>query len=203
MVAMTALQNKKVRLGIGIAAVALAAAAIGAGTYAAFSDTETGPGGTLKAGTLDLTVGGSGGVTLFTGENIAPGYTSTSTIALTNTGSIPGTLASTLQLTGTDVTCTEPEAEAEGKAQGACAPGGDLQNQLTISILSGPGVAAATPPVTLAKFAETGFGQIPLGAGATGEYVLKFELPNLSGTENNKVQGDRVTLSSNYTLTQS
>lgn len=40
---MSVLQNKRVRLGIGIAAVALAAAAVGAGTYAAFTDTETGP----------------------------------------------------------------------------------------------------------------------------------------------------------------
>ena len=53
-------RNKKLTVGLGIAAVVVAVAAIGAGTYAAFSDTETGPGGTATAGTLDLEVGGSG-----------------------------------------------------------------------------------------------------------------------------------------------
>ncbi|MCO1661152.1 SipW-dependent-type signal peptide-containing protein [Pseudonocardia sp. S2-4] len=38
-------------MAVGIAAVVLAVAAIGAGTYAAFSDTESGPDGTIAAGT--------------------------------------------------------------------------------------------------------------------------------------------------------
>lgn len=57
---MSILQNKRFRVGAGIAAVVLAVAAIGAGTYAAFVDTETGPSGTVAAGTLDLTVGSTG-----------------------------------------------------------------------------------------------------------------------------------------------
>lgn len=47
---MSILQNTRVRVTVGIVAVVLAVAAIGTGTYAAFSDTEAGPDGTVAAG---------------------------------------------------------------------------------------------------------------------------------------------------------
>ena len=53
----------------------LALSAIGTGTYAAFLDTEKGPGGTTASGTLDLTIGSTGTAQLFSATNIAPGYT--------------------------------------------------------------------------------------------------------------------------------
>ncbi|MHA6785477.1 TasA family protein [Pseudonocardia saturnea] len=198
---MGVLQNKKVRIGVGIAAVVLAAAALGAGTYAAFVDTETGPGGTVAAGTLDLTVGSTGTLELFAAQNIQPGFSQDATITLRNAGSLPGGVTSTLTVVGADVTCTEPEAEAEGVAAGACAPGGNLQNQMTVSVLRGPGITAPTTPVTVSQFALPPAGT--LAAGASSDYVLQFVLPNLAGTVNNIVQGDRITVSSNFVLTQS
>ena len=196
--------RRKIRVGIGVAALVLAAAALGAGTYAAFVDSESGPGGTIAAGTLDLTVGSTGTTQLFSAANIVPGYTQDVAITLKNAGSVPGTLTSTLAVTGADVTCTEPEAEAEGKAAGACNTAGDLQNQMTVSVIKGPGITTATAPVTVAQFATSGLPAAgTLAAGASTEYDLRFTLPNLSGTENNKVQGDSLNLTSSFLITQS
>lgn len=197
---MSVMQNKKVRIGIGIAAVVLAAAAIGAGTYAAFVDTETGPSGTVAAGTLDLTVGSNGTLELIKASNIQPGFSQTATITLRNAGTLPGGLTSTLQVVGTDGVCTEPESEAEGKPVGTCSATGDLQNQLLVAVTRGPSTTSAVP---VSQFVGTGLpmpASIP--AGATVEYDLQFTLPNLPGVENNKVQGDGITLTSNFVLTQ-
>lgn len=200
---MSVLQSKRFRIGIGIAAVALAAAAVGAGTYAAFLDTETGPGGSATAGTLDLTVGGTGSVDLFSASNIAPGYTQDVVLTLTNVGSLPGTLTSTVQVSGTDGPCTEPEAEAEGRPAGGCDPAGDLQEQMTVSVVRGPGVTTATPAVPVTELAATGLPTGTVGAGETVTYELRLTLPNVAGTANNVVQGDGLTLGSAFTLTQS
>ena len=201
---MSVLQNKRVRAGIGIAAVVLAAAALGAGTYAAFVDTETGPGGSLAAGTLDLTVGSSGTTELFKASNIAPGYSQSTVLTLRNTGSLPGTLTNGLRVVGADVTCTEPESEAEGRAAGSCNPAGDLQSQMTVSVLRGPGVTTPTTPVPVTQFTTAGLPPAGvLAAGGSTEYELQFVLPNLPGTVNNIVQGDSLTLTSDHTLIQS
>ena len=198
---MSILQNKRFRVGAGIAAVVLAVAAIGAGTYAAFVDTETGPSGTIAAGTLDLTVGSTGTLELINVSNIAPGFSQNATITLRNVGTLPGGLTSTLQVGGTDGVCTEPEAEAEGRPAGSCSATGDLQNQLQVAVVRGP---STTPPVPVSQFVTTGL-PAPAGipAGGTVEYDLQFTLPNLPGVENNKVQGDTLTLTSNFVLTQS
>lgn len=76
-------------LGLTIAAL-LVMALVGGGTWAYFSDTETSP-GSITAGTLDIT---SGGTTFFTLTNEAPGIPATTGIdlTLTNTGSIIGDL---------------------------------------------------------------------------------------------------------------
>jgi spore coat-associated protein N len=201
---MSILQSKKVRIGLGLAVVVLAVAALGAGTYAAFSDSEKGPGGTTASGTLDLTVGSTGTTQLFSATNIAPKYTQDVVLTLNNVGTLPGTLTSTLKVTGADVTCTEPELEAEGKATtGSCNAAGDLQNQMTVSVTKAPGLTAATTPVTMAAFATAGLpagGTIP--AGSSVEYDLHFVFPDLAGVENNKAQGDSVTLSSDFLITQ-
>src|SRR3954468_13516516 len=83
---MTILQNTRFRIAVGIAAVVLAAAAIGAGTYAAFSDTENGPDGSIASGTLDLLGGAAPGtVNLFSASNIKPGFSQDVTFTVSNT----------------------------------------------------------------------------------------------------------------------
>jgi spore coat-associated protein N len=199
---MTILQNTRFRIAVGIAAVVLAAAAIGAGTYAAFSDTETGPNGTLASGTLDLVVGATPGtLNLFSATNMKPGTSQDATFQVSNTGSLPGTLTSALSVTGADVTCTEPEYVAEGVAAGACAPGGNLQEQMTVQVVAGPnGPAAAVP---LSQFVTAGL-PLPgtLAAGASANYTLRFAFTDLPGTTNNKAQGDSVAITSTFNLVQ-
>jgi spore coat-associated protein N len=199
---MTILQNTRFRLAVGIAAVVLAVAAIGAGTYAAFSDTEAGPDGTIAAGTLDLVVGATPGtVNLFAASNIKPGFTQDVTFTVSNTGSLPGTLSSSLMMTGTDGTCTEPEYVAEGVAANGCAAAGNLQEQMTVAVVAGPGGAAAAVP--LSQFMTSGLplpGQ--LAAGGTATYTLRFALPDLPNTTNNRVQGDTIAITSTFNLVQ-
>lgn len=205
MARVAALQNRKVRIGLGIAVVVLALAAIGTGTYAAFLDTEKGPGGTTASGTLDLTVGSTGTTQLFSATNIAPGYTQDVTLSLKNVGSLPGTLTSKLTLSGADVSCTEPEAEAEGVAAGSCNKSGDLQNQMTVTVTKTVGsTSTTTAATTVAQLVATGLpaaGVVSAGGGV--DYTLKFAFPDLAGTENNKAQGDSLTLNSDFLLTQS
>lgn len=199
---MTILQNTKFRIAVGIAAVVLAAAAIGAGTYAAFSDTETGPDGTIASGTLDLVVGAPAGtVNLFTVTNMKPGTSQDASFTVSNTGSLPGTLTSKLTVVGADVTCTEPEYVAEGVGAGACAAAGNLQEQMTVTVVAGPG--ASTTPVPMSQFITTGL-PLPgtLAPGASSPYTLRFTLPDLSGTTNNKAQGDSLSLTSTFDLVQ-
>ena len=76
-------------LGLTIAAL-LVMALVGGGTWAYFSDVETGT-GSITAGTLDIT---SGGTTTFSLTDQAPGIAATTGIdlSLTNTGSIIGDL---------------------------------------------------------------------------------------------------------------
>jgi spore coat-associated protein N len=199
---MTILQNTRFRIAVGIAAVVLAVAAIGAGTYAAFSDTESGPDGTIAAGTLDLVVGASPGtVNLFSASNIKPGFSTDVTFTVSNTGSLPGTLTSKLTTTGTDGTCTEPEYVAEGVGAGACAATGNLPEQMTVAVVAGPNGAVAAAPMS--QFLTTGL-PLPgtLAAGGTTTYTLRFALPDLSGTTNNKVQGDTINITSTFDLVQ-
>jgi predicted ribosomally synthesized peptide with SipW-like signal peptide len=202
--------RKKVGLIVGLVALVVAAAAIGAGTYAAFTDTETGPGGTQTAGTLDLEVG-SGGTTstLFTASNIAPGFSQDYTFTLKNAGTIAGTLSTAMTLTGGDGTCTEPERTAEGTT--ACNPNGNLQDQMQVTVVSSPVSSTPTAPASLASFAGAplpGSGSLKIDGGQTVTYTLRFTLPNDNSTTaesnpNNKVQGDTVSLNSTFNLVQS
>ena len=199
------LQNRNVRIGLGVAVVVLTLAAIGTGTYAAFLDTEKGPGGSTASGTLDLTVGSTGTTQLFSATNIAPGYTQDVTLSLKNAGNLPGTLTSKLTVSGADVSCTEPEAEAEGVAAGGCSKTGDLQNQMTVTVTKGTGsTATTTAAVTVSQLVTTALLLFFFNDTATTEiYTLHFVFPDLAGTENNKAQGDSITLSSDFLLTQS
>jgi predicted ribosomally synthesized peptide with SipW-like signal peptide len=120
-------------IGLAISGLLLLALVAG-GTYAYFSDTETSPGNSITAGTLNLTADvtdGGGGVTgtvtagadganeyiTFTG--VAPGQNGKITFTLKNTGSLAGHL--TIASTGTsdENTIWEPEATAGDVTDGA------------------------------------------------------------------------------------
>jgi spore coat-associated protein N len=197
---MSVLQNKRFRTGIGIGAVLLAAAAIGLGSYAAFSDVETGPGGQIQSGTLDLEVGNSTPATLFNATNIAPGFTQDVVVTLNNVGSLPGSLTSTLNATSADVTCTEPERAEEGTP--TCA--GNLHTQMQVAVIP-PGSTTPSAAVPLNTLTTLPTVNIPAATGSTPgtvSYTLRLSFPSQTGTVNNAAQGDSVTLTSNFTLSQ-
>ena len=77
-------------IGLGIA-VAVIIALITTGTWALFSDTETSTGNEFQAGTIDLTLGESGGAPI-TLTNMKPGDTASGTMTVTNVGTLPGSL---------------------------------------------------------------------------------------------------------------
>ena len=94
-----------------LASIGVGSVTVGAGTYAAFSDTETSSSGlttesiTLQKGsqTLDFTTG-----------NILPGDSGSSSVRLESTGSTGGRLDVTIaDITNTDVDSTTPEENAE------------------------------------------------------------------------------------------
>jgi spore coat-associated protein N len=198
---MTILQNTRFRVAVGIAAVVLAVAAIGVGTYAAFNDVETGPDAKITAGTLDLVVGAApGSVSLFTATNIKPPFSQDVTFRVQNTGSLPGSLSSSIIFTGSDGgICTEPEYVAEGVAAGGCAVNGNLQEQMTVAVTAGPGGPVAAAPIsTLLTNGLPSAGT--LAPGASVDYTLQFVLPDR--TDNNKVQGDSISITSTFNLVQ-
>lgn len=181
-------RNKKAAVGIGVAALAVAAIALGTGTYAAFTSTQGGPGGTLAAGTLTLDVSSNptGTATLFDAANIYPGQVlPTTSVTLKNSGTIDGTLTSV------------------GKVDFNL--GGVLQNYLTVSsscrYLDG-GTSTQifsvkdAPVTTLAPGNTPG---IPLKAGQTAKCTFTFALPYSTP---NEAQGGKVVISSSFTLTQ-
>ena len=183
-------KRKRLAKIVGVAAAIVAAAAIGAGTYASFTDTET-SGNTAAAGTLDLDFGTTP-AQLFTGSNIAPGYSRTVPLTVRNTGNINGILNATMAVIGGDGVCTEPEAAAEAVEGGGCNPSGNLQDEMTVTVNGGE-------PVSLAAFASAGLHTISIPAGQTVTLDLVFALPT---SADNKVQGDTVQLNSSFTLDQ-
>lgn len=82
--------SKKTLLSVLI--IGVIATVAGAGTWAAFSDTETSSGNTFTAGTLDLTLGAS--TTTGTDiNNVYPGASGSKSWTLSNVGTIPGLLS--------------------------------------------------------------------------------------------------------------
>ncbi|QJY46354.1 TasA family protein [Pseudonocardia broussonetiae] len=177
-------KNKKLAAGIGVAAVAAAAVALGAGTYAAFTDTAEGPGGTLAAGTLslDVTTNPSGTTTLFSASNIAPGYTSgPRTFIVENTGSIDGVLSGTFTVTG----------------------GQQLAEQIQVTGSCDRGIGAFPAlPLSQLPAASAGFSGIDVGDQESLTCTFNFEFRNLDAAVNNTAQGQSVVVGSSFTLNQ-
>lgn len=185
-------KNKKVAAGVGIAAVAAAALALGAGTYAAYTDTEEVPATTFASGSMDLTVGG--GVTsesfLFSGFD--PGDSVTKSITLTNTGTVNGTVSVDFAVTGEENDCVEPETDAEDAA--TCEEGSELVEKALVKV-------GDQNLGTLAKLDATGLTDVlALNAGKTKTLDITVELPK--DTTGNEVMTDNATIVATITLNQ-
>lgn len=120
-------QLSRRKLLAALAAVGTGSAAVSAGTYAAFSDTET-DSDSLSTGdlALDFDDSKSGGLTLSTSE-LRPGDAGLETVTMLNAGSLDGTLRVTFDsITNEDVETTDAET--------AVSDGGRLSDALQIRL---------------------------------------------------------------------
>lgn len=203
----------------GIATVGAASAAVGAGTFAAFSDTEQSSGNTVTAGTLDLQLNpNSSGNTSISFTNIAPGDSGSLVIELGNGGSVDANLASVNigdaasdgSFTGsliTDSDGTNSEFETDPTSDG-----GELDDNLTVDVFieangdldsnasvgttqgstvnrSGNETNVVSSGTVLANALGTNSVTDTLNPGTTRYLVVNYTLPSVT---ENVVQGDSV-----------
>jgi len=123
--------NRRRVLG-GMVVIGGAAAAAGAGTFAAFTDTESSNDNSVSAGTLDLTVdGGDTPVTVLSVSDAVPGETgSGDAITLANDGSVDGTLdVSVAAIESNENGTNDPESSSAAEGSGV-----ELEDELASKI---------------------------------------------------------------------
>ncbi|WP_226023124.1 TasA family protein [Halomicrobium salinisoli] len=184
------------RLLGGLGTVAGASAATGAGTMAAFSDSESSTVDGLRAGTLDLTTDSDGaGVTFLDVDGIAPGDRGAQSLTLGNGGSIEGVLEVDLD-------------EWRSYESGDDAPGGGtLKNYLRIQLLVDGDTVAVDgrdwndvqdlPENETLSSGTT----IPPGGSATVAVKWHFDPPNTGNAKD--AEGDSVEIDVTFRLVQS
>lgn len=175
---------------LALLGILLVAALAGAGTFAAFSDTEQSTGNTFTAGTLDLKINDSDQNVAFTVSNVKPGDSGTITYTFKNAGSIDG------YLTLKDISVYDEEGvnpESETNTDGL----GDLSANMDIVVkLNGNQVWSG-------KLSEwSNAGQLKnhlLPAGQTATLEITY---SISSNVGNDIQGDKVTAGFTAELTQ-
>lgn len=181
-------KNKKVAAGIGVAAAAAAVLALGAGTYAAFSDTETVPNTTFAAGSLNLVVGGSVTTAPFAYNDLKPGSVIDESISVDNAGTLDGKLTFAINVSGAENTCVEPETDREP----GCSAASELTSALLVSVNNAPAVPLSSFPASFD--AST----LP-AAGDPVTVPIRFTVDPNAG---NEIMTDSTTVSFTATLTQ-
>lgn len=200
-------------------AMGAASTAAGAGTVALFSDAETSGPNTIQAGTLDLSVNGSGSNAVFDVSNVAPGDSDSVSTTLRNDGTLPGYL--TFGITGfrtpeNGVNEPENDAEAENDPLGSNTGGdhtGELAQRLLVRmklVIDGSDhylvgtdseyrVAAGVRLGEYDLSEAAGMTDLQLDSGEAVEFVTDYKIPSDVG---NEIQGDGVTLEAVFALTQ-
>jgi spore coat-associated protein N len=199
--------------------IGLAAGLFTLGSGAFFSDTETDTGNTITAGTLDLSLTGTGYTSsqcdiaayqpTASGDVTFDGALATCKIPAKNVGSLDGDLY--LRTVVTNVSCV-----ANGGSGEACDSSGDLGSQLHQSLCSrsvngtsslgvdanqpcGSGIASDSAHVAANSLAHAcAKVASPLKAGDT--YTIEFDLADHAVT--NASQGDKVTFDFYFELVQ-
>jgi predicted ribosomally synthesized peptide with SipW-like signal peptide len=198
----------------GLVTMGAASAAAGAGTVALFSDEETSTNNTVQAGTLDLTVNGSGSNAVIDVTNAVPDGSGRDSTTLRNAGTLPGYL--TFGITGfrtPENGVNEPEADArqesdpEGSSSGGSHTGELAQNlELRISLVDGDTeqylvgdddefVLASN--LLLGSYADA-VGNLELSPGESVEFLTEYQLYNAG----NEIQSDSVEIEAAFALTQ-
>jgi spore coat-associated protein N len=173
--------SKKTLLSMLI--VGVVATVAGAGTWAAFSDTETSTGNTFTAGTLDLVVGSVGASLPLAVENVYPQATGTiGTINVANAGTIDGTLSlKIINIQDDENGVNDPESK-----MGDTDATGELSSHLTI-YANGNVVTPGTA--------------MPIGAlvaGSNQDILLTYSVDDAD----NSIQTDKTTFDTEFTLDQ-
>ncbi|WP_415382388.1 TasA family protein [Halosimplex sp. TS25] len=186
--------NRRRVLG-GIVTVGAAAAAAGAGTFAAFSDTESSNDNSVSAGTLDLTVNsGSDPVTVLSVTDAVPnGSGSGDAITLANAGSVDGTLdISVAAIDSSENGTPDPEGSAPDEGQGV-----ELEDALTITVTLG-GNDEFTDTIGDLSADQTIVSGQTLNAGGSTDFNLSYSISDAG----NEIQTDSVSLDFDFTLNQ-
>jgi len=206
--------------------IALAAAAMGgtaliafgaSGTFAAFTDTETGT-GAAGAGTMDLAIGQGVVTGALPAMSLNPGQSTTVAYWMNNTGTTNGTLSADLTITeDAERDCTDAEYKTVGNqlADTSCGWNGEgeladvAQVQFLDATESTPEACKAATDgdavLNMGLISLTDAAAVPaLGVGNlaanTGNcIVLKVAVPDSAG---NNVQSDTMAFKVDVTLTQ-
>lgn len=197
--------NKRIgAIAISVAGIA-AAAAIGAGTYAAFSDSQTAP-AAAQAGTLYLTDFGPASLADWEVTNLAPGQTSAEKVVkVVNGGTLSGNLTLTVEADGAglDNGCAGGETGPEVLVDENCADDSDaseLPSKLTLLV----NVGGDAKTVELAESEDgkyTGELVDPQLLEANQSVDLTLQLL-VSPDAGNEVQSDGANLTVTANLTQ-
>lgn len=180
----------KGKISMSIMLITLVAALVGGATFAAFSDVETSNGNTFSAGTLtlDMTTGPVTGN--FAIDNVAPGYSGSSTYTLKNSGNIDGYVdIENIVVTDGGGVQTEPEGNATG----------DLSQNMDITVKIGGNTCYSGKLSGWSNWANNNDENVQLAAGGETNLVIDWSIANSVG---NAIQGDTVDVSFDVELGQ-
>ncbi|GAB7093605.1 hypothetical protein JCM30237_07570 [Halolamina litorea] len=203
----------------GMFTLGAAASAAGAGTMALFSDTESSTGNTVQAGTLDLTVNGSGSNAVVDVSNVAPGNTGSDSTRIRNDGTLPGYLTfGVAGFANPENGVNEPESGAllERDPRGASSGGdhtGELAQSLDIKmkllvdgdphyLVGDENEYELASEVRLGAYSlngDSGPADLQLDAGQEIEFVTDYKI---SDNVRNEVQSDSVVIDLAFALMQ-
>jgi len=192
------------RLLGAVTAVGAAGAGTGSGTVAMLSDAES-ESDSLSTGTIDLQLDGKDQTValLPATETITAGWSDTTRISLTNTGSRAGTVVvEVAALRNYENGLVNSEGSKDGTGGDPGRGNGELQTNLEVAASFQNGTALWTGYDTVAaKLAtgtiyETGY---QLASGTTGTFELDWQLPNNTGKI---VQSDSIELELRFRLEQ-
>lgn len=171
----------------GVVTVGGASAAAGAGSMAFFTDTEESTGNSIKAGTLDLKLGGEDRtVTFLDATDIRPGDDETATLALENHGSLDGELEIEL--------ATIRSVDRNGGSPG------DLEEDLEVQAMAGSEEVIARQTVSSLNEGPLSHPTIPVsGDGGSVTFSLSWWLP---ASTSNQARGDSVGLDFTFRIVQ-
>ncbi|MBI0584589.1 MAG: hypothetical protein ISF22_10240 [Methanomassiliicoccus sp.] len=190
----------KKRAAIAVIVLAMAAVFSSGMIYAYFNDSETSPGNSFTAGTLDLKINGVDDPVpaTFTATNLAPGSHGNAKMTVSNAGTIGGTLVGKISAVSNSGGST-PEPEIASGADN-----GELGAAMTITIYrdanaNGQYDSGETLYFNNHPAVTSDWDMGSLAAGGSLEVSVYYDIPTTVG---NNIMADVCTFSIQYTLTQ-